>query len=105
MVEGLAFLNLPLTISGFPMTFRSKPLAVALIALVHASLLSFAQTAPPAVPTIPAQRLAHLRRGINLSEWFAQVYDPKGYTKEHFETWTTADDIALIRAWASITCG
>lgn len=79
------------------MTFRSKSLAVTLIALVHASLLSFAQTAPPAVPTIPAQRLAHLRRGINLSEWFAQVYDPKGYTKEHFQAWTTADDIALIQ--------
>src|SRR6266403_359918 len=41
---------------------------------------------------------AHLRYGINLSEWFAQVYDPKGYTKEHFETWTTAQDIAFIKA-------
>jgi endoglucanase len=44
------------------------------------------------------QRASHLRRGINLSEWFAQVYDPKGYTKEHFETWTTAADIALIKS-------
>jgi aryl-phospho-beta-D-glucosidase BglC (GH1 family) len=44
------------------------------------------------------RRAAHLRYGINLSEWFAQVYDPKGYTKEHFETWTTAQDIALIKA-------
>ena len=43
------------------------------------------------------RRAAHLRYGINLSEWFAQVYDPKGYTKEHFETWTTAQDIALIK--------
>src|SRR5215471_4689159 len=25
-----------------------------------------------------ASRLAHLRRGINLSAWFAQVYDPRG---------------------------
>jgi aryl-phospho-beta-D-glucosidase BglC (GH1 family) len=33
-----------------------------------------------------------------LSEWFAQVYDAKGYTKEHFEAWTTAQDIALIKA-------
>jgi len=41
---------------------------------------------------------AHLQRGINLSEWFAQVYDAKGYTKEHFEAWTTAQDIALIKA-------
>jgi len=46
-----------------------------------------------------AQRHAqHLRHGINLSEWFAQVYDTKGYTKEHFEAWTTAQDIALIKA-------
>jgi len=27
----------------------------------------------------------HLGYGINLSEWFAQVYDAKGYTKEHFD--------------------
>ena len=46
-----------------------------------------------------AQRHAqHLRYGINLSEWFAQVYDTKGYTKEHFEAWTTSQDIALIKA-------
>jgi endoglucanase len=44
------------------------------------------------------RRAAHLRYGINLSEWFAQVYDPKGYIKEHFETWNTAQDIALIKA-------
>src|SRR5713226_3671122 len=44
------------------------------------------------------RRAAHLRYGINLSEWFAQVYDPKGYTKEHFEAWTTPQDIALIKS-------
>ncbi len=59
------------------------------------SSLSFAQTT---TSTVPAARLAHIRHGINLSEWFAQVYDPKGYTKEHFETWTTAADIALIKS-------
>src|SRR6204780_422002 len=48
--------------------------------------------------SVPAARLAHIRHGINLSGWFAQVYDPKGYTKEHLETWTTAEDIALIKA-------
>jgi aryl-phospho-beta-D-glucosidase BglC (GH1 family) len=47
---------------------------------------------------VPASRLAHLQHGINLNSWFAQVYDPKGYTKEHFETWTTSADIALIRS-------
>src|SRR5437016_10734269 len=47
---------------------------------------------------IAQRHLQHLRHGINLSEWFAQVYDQKGYTKEHFETWNTAQDIALIKS-------
>jgi endoglucanase len=51
-----------------------------------------------AVASLPPSRVTHLRRGINLSEWFAQVYDPKGSTKEHFETWTTSQDIALIKS-------
>jgi len=58
--------------------------------------LALAQTATRS--SVPAARLAHIRHGINLSEWFAQVYDPKGYTKEHFQTWTTATDIALIKS-------
>ncbi len=69
-----------------------KPLA----ALLVLSALSLAQTAPPS--SVPASRLAHLRHGINLSEWFAQVWDSKGYTREHFQTWTTSTDIALIRS-------
>ncbi len=48
--------------------------------------------------SVPASRLAHLRRGINTSGWFAQVYDKRGYTKEHFQSWTTAEDIALIKS-------
>jgi aryl-phospho-beta-D-glucosidase BglC (GH1 family) len=43
-------------------------------------------------------RAEKLRRGINASEWFAQVYDKRGYTPEHFQAWTTADDIALIKS-------
>lgn len=50
----------------------------------------------PVASSVPASRLAHLRHGINLSEWFAQVWDPKGYTREHFQSWTTASDISLI---------
>jgi aryl-phospho-beta-D-glucosidase BglC (GH1 family) len=46
----------------------------------------------------PASRMAHLRHGINASNWFAQVYDSRGYTKEHFQNWTTAEDIALIKS-------
>ena len=63
------------------------------------SSVSLAQVQPMhAASSVPASRLAHIRHGINLSEWFAQVYDPRGYTKEHFESWTTASDIALIRS-------
>ena len=43
-------------------------------------------------------RAQRLKRGINASEWFAQIYDKRGYTKEHFETWTTVEDIALIKS-------
>jgi endoglucanase len=57
---------------------------------------TFAQTAP--LSSVPTSRLAHLHRGINASDWFALVYDPKGYTKEHFQNWTTAADIALIKS-------
>jgi endoglucanase len=57
-----------------------------------------AQTAPHSLSAVPPGRFAHIRHGINLSEWFAQVYDPKGYTKEHFENWTTSSDIALIKS-------
>jgi endoglucanase len=61
---------------------------------VFASLTCFAQNNS----SLAQRRAAHLRHGINLSEWFAQVYDPKGYTKEHFESWTTTDDIELIKS-------
>jgi len=56
----------------------------------------FAQAGPDT--SVARARAKHLQRGINLSEWFAQVYDSKGYTKEHFESWNTAQDIALIKA-------
>jgi len=66
------------------------------LGLVFCIPTASAQTAANA--GLAARRAQHLRHGINLSEWFAQVYDPKGYTREHFETWTTAQDIALIKA-------
>ncbi|MFZ0136758.1 MAG: glycoside hydrolase family 5 protein [Candidatus Sulfotelmatobacter sp.] len=80
----------------------------ALLAFLSGMSLAPAQTAasgspvPPAslsaASSVPASRLAHLRRGINTSGWFAQVYDKRGYTKEHFQSWTTAEDIALIKS-------
>ena len=59
-----------------------------------------AQSAPigAVVPSPAFARAQHLRRGINLSEWFAQVYDKRGYTREHFEAWTTVEDITLIKS-------
>jgi endoglucanase len=82
--------------NGLRMT---KPVACSLLLFSLLLLLgaaSFAQTT--LYSSVPPNRLAHIRHGINLSEWFAQVYDPKGYTKEHFESWTTASDIALIKS-------
>lgn len=65
--------------------------------LLFAIVYSFSCLAQPN-PSLAQRRASHLRHGINLSGWFAQVYDPKGYTKEHFENWTTANDIALIES-------
>jgi endoglucanase len=44
--------------------------------------------APP-VPT--------LRRGLNLSHWFAQARSGQGYNQQHLTAHTTASDVALIR--------
>lgn len=57
-----------------------------------------AQKGAPSAAGVPAARLAHLRHGINISDWFAQVYDPNGFTKQHFDTAITAHDLDLIQA-------
>jgi len=61
------------------------------------SALAWPQSAA-AESGVAQRRLAHLRRGINLSKWFAGSTDPSAYTQQHFETAITAQDIALIRA-------
>jgi aryl-phospho-beta-D-glucosidase BglC (GH1 family) len=66
--------------------------------VIFGIIRAFAQDPASTSSGVPQRRLEHLRHGVNASEWFAQVYDPKGYTKEHFESWTTAADIALIKA-------
>lgn len=85
-----------LTVRGVP-TIRMACLAGLLLAatLPLVSQQSFAQQNQEAVAR---RRAGRLRRGANLSGWFAQVYDKQGYTKEHFQSWVTADDIALIKA-------
>jgi endoglucanase len=62
----------------------------------NSSLQSNSSAQP--ISSVTASRLARLRHGINASGWFAQVYDTRGFTKEHFQDWTTARDIALIKA-------
>jgi endoglucanase len=75
---------------------RRVPLLFLLVGFLFMAQTDCAQTNSDAGA---AQRHAqHLRYGINLSEWFAQVYDAKGYTKEHFDAWTTAQDIGLIKS-------
>lgn len=61
-------------------------------------LFSHGLSAQQTEALLAQQRAAHLRHGINTSHWFAQVYDPKGYTREHFQTWTTSKDIALVKS-------
>jgi endoglucanase len=68
------------------------------IAMVVAAPCVVAQTAAGVAASPAFARAQRLRRGINLSAWFAQVYDKQGYTREHFEAWTTAEDIALIKS-------
>jgi aryl-phospho-beta-D-glucosidase BglC (GH1 family) len=78
----------------FNSMLKGMRLVVLLTVFVCCVRLASAQT----VSSVPASRLQHLRHGINASEWFAQVYDKRGYTKEHFQNWTTAEDIALIKS-------
>ena len=83
---------------------RNHPfLSCVLLFLLCATCRIAAQTPESQKKVRPQQasdalRLSHLRHGINLSGWFAQVGDPKGYTREHFISHTTPRDIALIKA-------
>src|SRR5579863_1671762 len=79
-----------------------RPVALLIcLSVLGAEVLS-AQTTisstQPVSSSLAVARAAHLRHGINASEWFAQVWDKRGYTKEHFQTWTTADDVALMKS-------
>ncbi|WP_187264922.1 glycoside hydrolase family 5 protein [Homoserinibacter sp. GY 40078] len=39
-----------------------------------------------------------LRRGVNLSHWYSQVYTAAGYSTEHFDRYLSDDDFRLIAA-------
>lgn len=47
---------------------------------------------------VASSRAMHLRHGINTSGWFAGVYEPEYYDTKHFETWITAQDLALMKS-------
>lgn len=49
----------------------------------------------PKVDAVAFRRAEHLRHGINASIWFAQ--SPKDYTVERLRSFTTEDDIRLMR--------
>jgi endoglucanase len=55
----------------------------------------FGPTIQPQKTVDLAARFRRLRRGINLSHWFSQS---ASYSKNHLETHTTAQDIALIKS-------
>jgi endoglucanase len=59
---------------------------------------TLSNSSPQPRSSVLASRVARLRHGINASEWFAQVYDKRGYTQEHFQNWTTRDDVALMKS-------
>jgi endoglucanase len=73
-------------------------LAILSLAILSLAGALRAQTSAMDAPGVAERRATRLRHGINASGWFAQVYDPKGYTKEHFETAITAEDVALIKS-------
>jgi endoglucanase len=56
-----------------------------------------ATSAPLSPAGVAASRLAHLRRGINLSHWFSQS-PGNDYSENHLRTHTTERDIALIKS-------
>jgi endoglucanase len=44
-------------------------------------------------------RVLQLRRGINISVWFAGVYSPESYNPVHYRSWITEQDLNLIKSW------
>jgi aryl-phospho-beta-D-glucosidase BglC (GH1 family) len=82
--------------------FRTVPwvaLLMVVLSVFSASALDAQTSATTStISSVTVARAARLRHGINASNWFAQVYDKRGYTKEHFQDWTTADDVALIKS-------
>src|ERR1700722_15980202 len=73
-------------------------IAFVLLACLLAGALAAQSPDLNSAPSFAFARARRLKRGINASEWFAQVYDKRGYTREHFQSWTNGADIALIKS-------
>lgn len=73
----------------------ARRLALAFVALCTALVCSNVTSQAQPSSTVPASRLAHVRRGINLSHWFAQSRE---YSEKHLREHTTARDIELIKS-------
>src|ERR1700683_453200 len=83
---------------------RMRPGAALILCSIFAVSFGAAQTGRAGAggtahrESLAFARSEKLKRGINAREWFAQVYDKLGYPPQHFQAWTTADDIALIKS-------
>jgi endoglucanase len=64
---------------------------------VHSQVAARESSSSPSSFGVPASRLARLRRGINLSHWFAQA-PRRDYSEAHLKTHTTDRDVALIKS-------
>jgi hypothetical protein len=85
-----------LALAALPAHAGARAQGQALAAGRQAAPAARPRNAARPLPGVPASRLARLRRGINLSHWFAQA--PRAdYSEAHLKTHTTARDIALIR--------
>jgi endoglucanase len=75
--------------------------AVSLLCICSLAAASWASAGPvsdatPGPAQRAEQRLAHLRHGINITDWLEQFPDGKAYTQEQFERRVTDQDLTLI---------
>jgi endoglucanase len=71
-----------------------RPVLVSVL-LTLVAAVSWA-AAPVPASGVPPARLEKLTQGINLSHWFGQ--GPRGYPRQHLESYNTAADMALIKS-------
>lgn len=67
------------------------------LALAFVFIAAAVAQQPSSAASVPASRLAHLRHGINITGWFAQVDGIDNYTRQHFESFITREDVAQIK--------